>query len=132
MIFRMNSNSDLLLAMANPSTSGEAWINPTNALLGLILAALVVVAFILNQVVRRLDALARPASTLRTPPVPVTAAEPPAGDFLSPELMVIISAACHVALGRSARVVAITDGGELKQVWSLEGRRQIFASHQTR
>ena len=49
-----------------------------------------------------------------------------------PHILAAIAAACHVQLGANARIVSITSGSDTKQVWSLEGRRQIFASHQVR
>jgi hypothetical protein len=48
----------------------------------------------------------------------------------------IIAAAVATSLGRKARVVAVqpaTPSVEmLMQQWSLEGRRQIYTSHQIR
>jgi hypothetical protein len=51
---------------------------------------------------------------------------------LPTEIQAVLAAAVHITLGESARVVAITEGAESTHVWSLEGRRQIFASHQIR
>jgi len=117
-------------------------ISLTDALLLLAVAALVVVTYQLHNVVRRLSAL---EARWRATPVPVQAAaasarsdslpgEPPAAEIgaPAPEIRAALAAAVYAMLGRSARIVAITDGAETSQVWSLEGRRQIFASHQVR
>ncbi len=117
-------------------------ISFTDALLLLAVAALVVVTYQLHNVVRRLTAL---EARLRASPAPVQAAAVSArsdsmpGESLpvetgapSPEIRAALAAAVYAMLGRSARIVAVTDGAETSQVWSLEGRRQIFASHQIR
>jgi hypothetical protein len=64
-------------------------------------------------------------------------ASPPSVVQLSPgplalQLVVVIAVACEEMLEGPVQIVAITDGSQQKQVWSLEGRRQIFASHQVR
>ena len=51
---------------------------------------------------------------------------------LPPEQIAAIVAACEVVLECPARVVAISSVTDGQQVWSLEGRRQIFASHKIR
>ena len=131
----MNPNLEILLTVARTATPGAAPISLTDALLLLFLGGLLVAAWQLHRVVQRLDALERRLTSARTRPEPMTpppAPGQPAGETVSPELVAALMAACHVALGRPARIVSITDEAELKRVWSLEGRRQIFASHQVR
>lgn len=54
----------------------------------------------------------------------------------SPETLAIIAACVVTAFGRNARITQIRTGGPsvetLMQQWSLEGRRQIYSSHQIR
>lgn len=122
---------------ATAATAAPA-ISLTDALLLLVFAGLLLVAYHLHRIGRQLAALAvQPAASVERPaprvapvalaPVPVGAGEGP-----PPEIQAAIAAAVYVLLGESARVVAITEGAETSQVWSLEGRRQIFASHRVR
>jgi hypothetical protein len=53
-------------------------------------------------------------------------------DAAPSETLAAVVAAVYAAVGVRARIVSIATGAEAKQVWSLEGRRQIFASHQVR
>lgn len=67
-------------------------------------------------------------------PMPV----PAASDDISPETVVLVAAAVHLALGGAAhRIVSITPqqsahGLHPHAHWAMEGRRQIFASHRPR
>jgi len=47
------------------------------------------------------------------------------------EIVAVIAAAVHVTLGDRHRIVAVERLNETN-VWSLEGRRQVFQSHQVR
>jgi hypothetical protein len=82
-------------------------------------------------------------STAKAAPIPVVPAvtAPPAaraatGSELSTEqVTVLIAASVAAVLGRGARVVSVkpaTSVEMLMQQWSLEGRRQIYSSHQFR
>ena len=57
-------------------------------------------------------------------------------DAPSPETLAIIAACIAVSLGDRARIVSIRPKGfsieMLMPPWSLEGRRQIYSSHQFR
>lgn len=122
------------------AVTGPSLITFTEALLLLAVAALLVATFQLRQVARRLSVLeerlgaaplpppsaSQPAARGATPPLTVVEPHPPT------EIQAVLAAAVHMTLGESARVVAITEGVESTHVWSLEGRRQIFASHQIR
>jgi hypothetical protein len=54
----------------------------------------------------------------------------------SDETLAIIAACVAVSFGNRARITSIRTGGPsvemLMQQWSLEGRRQIYSSHQVR
>jgi hypothetical protein len=120
-----------ILAAATPSLE----ISLTDALLLLVVVGLFAATYQLNKLFRRIEALeerlasapARPAHAVAVPPAAV-----PVGNALPSELPALIAAAAYVALGRPVRIVSIAEGPESKHVWSLEGRRQIFASHQRR
>jgi hypothetical protein len=62
----------------------------------------------------------------------------PAADASVPsnEVLAIIAASVAAHLGSQARITSIRTGGPsveaLMQQWSLEGRRQIYSSHQVR
>ena len=128
-------NPERLLALADPAVPGVAAISLTDALLVLALAGLLVAAYQLNRVLQRLDGIERQLKSGRAQPAPVVAAALPeraCEDALPSEVLAAIVAACHVQVGGQFRIVSIADATDLKQVWSLEGRRQIFASHRPR
>lgn len=72
------------------------------------------------------------AGPARRPEAGVAPVPAPAGHGISEELLVVISAAVVAAYGHSARVVSVGDDSGTIRPWSLEGRRQIFASHAVR
>lgn len=87
------------------------------------------------------------AATHPTPVVakPEKAIEPPrteaksAVDPLPPEILAIIAAAVRVTFGAGVRIAQIVPAKPtppsvemLMQQWSMEGRRQIYSSHQIR
>lgn len=51
---------------------------------------------------------------------------------LSTEIAVVIAAAVAATYGRAARIVSVQEVPGSVRPWSLEGRRQIFASHSVR
>jgi hypothetical protein len=70
--------------------------------------------------------------------VPVPPPAPPAEE-ISPTVLAIIAAAVEVTVGPRARIAGVvaapapTPSVEmLMQQWSIEGRRQIYSSHQIR
>ena len=136
----MTTSDPVVFALASPSAAGGAVISLTDALLLLCLAGLLVAIYQLNRLLRQLEGIERRLATggLRqevvgpTGPARSTAPAVAANDGLPPHILAAIAAACHVQLGANARIVSITSGSDTKQVWSLEGRRQIFASHQVR
>lgn len=72
------------------------------------------------------------------PPAEPTAAAPaapPVDQGPPPEVLVVIAAAVATTFGRNARVTAVHFAPPSTAVmpqWSLEGRRQIYSSHQVR
>lgn len=76
------------------------------------------------------------AATHPAPPPPPVAAPVPPETVPSAEIFIVIAAAVAATLGRRARVAAIkpvTPPAEaMIQPWSVEGRRQIYSSHQIR
>lgn len=130
----MNPSDPLLFSVANPAAPGGVVISLTDALLVLCFGGLLLAAYQLNRVLLRLGGIERRLTAGGLPPAPVAPVPPVAlaETGLPPHVLAAIAAACHVQLGANARIVSITDGADIKQVWSLEGRRQIFASHQVR
>jgi hypothetical protein len=56
-----------------------------------------------------------------------------------PDVAVVIAAAVYAALGETARVASVVpqeqltvNVDKLMQMWSLEGRREIYSSHRVR
>jgi hypothetical protein len=72
-----------------------------------------------------------------TPPAPVAAPVPaaavaPVPTGIAPETMAIIAACVALTYGKRARIASIRPADLLLQQWSVEGRRQIYSSHQVR
>jgi hypothetical protein len=122
----------LFCATASPASPAAASLSLTQALLVLCFGGLLVAAYQLNRVVHRLAALERRLAEAPKSPRPASPPPPGAAGQLSPQLVAVIAAACEDVLEGPVQIVAIADGSQQKQVWSLEGRRQIFASHQVR
>lgn len=109
----------------------------------LLVLALVGLAYALRQV----SLLRAEIETLRTPSAPTPAPVPaaakaaaapaaaPAPTPLGPPTpgeLVAIFAAVHSVFGGSARLVAVAPVPSSQVMWSLEGRREVFRSHQIR
>jgi hypothetical protein len=77
---------------------------------------------------------AAPAAPAAPAPVALAApapAAPPVPTGLTPEVLALITAAVHVTLGASARIVSISTGDDA-MVWAAEGRRRIYATRNPR
>jgi hypothetical protein len=120
------------LAEAGQALPGGPWLSLLT--LGIALAALVLSIISL----RRPPAPAPVALAAPPPPAPVAAPVPaaaavapvPAG--IAPETMAIIAACVALTYGKRARIASIRPADLLLQQWSVEGRRQIYSSHQVR
>jgi hypothetical protein len=120
------------LAEAGQALPGGPWLSLLT--LGIALAALVLSIISL----RRPPAAAPVALAAPPPPAPVAAPVPaaaavapvPAG--IAPETMAIIAACVALTYGKRARIASIRPADLLLQQWSVEGRRQIYSSHQVR
>lgn len=126
-------NLPLLLAETHRPLFGSQWL----ALLA-ILAGVAVLMVAVAAVGRWLAATHPDA-----PPKPVAAhpaasapAAPVAPGGPTPETLAIIAACVATTFGGRARITSIRTAGPsveaLMQQWSLEGRRQIYSSHQVR
>jgi hypothetical protein len=125
----------LALAESRAPLFGNQWIA-----LAVILAGVVVLMTTVSWVGRWLAATH--PEPLRTPLAPATAgAAPPAVPvdpaIVPPEILAVIAASIAATLGARARVAAVRPATlpnveMLMQQWSLEGRRQIYSSHQIR
>jgi hypothetical protein len=130
----------LLAVSAEHSPAGAAASRP---LLGLLMVAAIVGILLgankISRVLRGRAALSRAvddgASTAPSPNLP---AAPAADTPLPPELVAVIAAAVDVMFHGRGRLQTIREHPEHSApdpgllVWSMEGRRQIFSSHQPR
>ena len=73
-------------------------------------------------------------------PATVASSLPESASAPTPEILAVIAAAVATVAGSAARIAAVTPGlpvrpsGDMlvQQWWSIEGRRQIYSSHQVR
>lgn len=77
--------------------------------------------------------VAVPAAAPLPAPVPVAAPAPVPEPRPTPGELAAILAAVHALFGKEARIVALTPApGSAQLAWSMEGRREVFRSHQIR
>ena len=124
----MSVPAPLLLAEYHRPLFGNQWL----ALLA-ILAGVAVLMLVVRQIGQWLAAT-HPASAPTAPPV---AHASPAADVPDAVTLAIIAASVAAILGTRARIAAVHSAPPptvemLMQQWSLEGRRQIYSSHQVR
>ena len=126
----MNSFLQIVAVMAEP-TLDHGWPKPI---------AVTVALIVLYKGIRwiRAKVEARPRVTSGAEPI-VPHVSAGSGETISPEIIAIITAAVHVALGVDVRIAKIAStlvvpsSAEVSmQQWSIEGRRQIYSSHQFR
>lgn len=128
-----------LWPLAEIANSGDA-LDVRTVLLVVALAGLAYVARQLSVLRAEIETLRRPAEPAKSsagsaPVAPVRSVAPssaPVGGPPSSGEMVAIVAAIHAVLGRNARLVAVAPVPSSHIVWSLEGRREVFRSHQVR
>ena len=130
------------LSIAAADTAVEPVSIQTAALLFLVVAVIYCVR-VLSSLRARVADLEAARSTAADTPAPLAlapvAAPAPASQptaALSAELLAVIAAAVHVALPlgryRIAGIAPATHAAADHHAWSLEGRRQIFHSHNVR
>lgn len=144
----MTSLSTLLLAETNQPLFGSQWL-ALFAVLGGIAGFVALIAVAGQWLARthpttpaQTDTHAgahAPTPAAAASPVAAPAAAPARVDGLTPEVLAVIAAAVAATVGPRARIAAIvpTQPGTpsiemLMQQWSVEGRRQIYSSHQIR
>lgn len=120
----MSHFTPLILADSSHALFGNQWLALGAVLIGVAIFMAVVAA------VGRWLAATHPDAPAKQP-VAVQAATGP-----SDETLALISACVAVTFGQRARITAVLPAGPsvetLMQQWSLEGRRQIYSSHQVR
>lgn len=125
----MTLHASLFLAQARQPLFGNQWL----ALFAVLVGVALFMALI--AVVGRWLAATHPEGPAR-PVAPATPA--PAPNEIPPAILAIIASAVEVTVGPRARiagVVAVPAAPSvemLMQQWSIEGRRQIYSSHQIR
>ncbi len=125
----MNAHLPLLLAETHRPLFGNQWL-ALLAVLACVAALIAAVALVGRWLAAtHPDQPAKPLSALPSAAVPA-----PSGT--SPETLALIAACVTVTFGHRARIASIRTAGPsvevLMQQWSLEGRRQIYSSHQVR
>lgn len=123
---------NLLLPFFLADSTGTMLANPWLSL-GVFLLGLAAMISVLSGLLRRSSTavVVLPAPTVAAPAPALVAAEELPGETLA-----IIAACVAVCCGKSARITSVSavasTGEMLIQTWSLEGRRQVFSSHQFR
>lgn len=120
----------LPFAAARAPLFGNQWL----ALVAILACTAALMAAV--AAVGRWLAATHPNEPARVPSATTSAATEAVPAITSPETLAIIAACVVATLGRNARITQIRTGGPsvetLMQQWSLEGRRQIYSSHQIR
>ena len=121
----------LLLASVAPETSPES-ISVETALMLLLTGGLFYGLKLIGDINRRLDQVLAPATAPKSAAAPA-APTPPASTATTPEVLAAISAAVHVAVAGKHRIVGVISVAPSDaRTWSVEGRREVFRSHQLR
>lgn len=135
----MNSLLSCSAAVVTGPLFGNTWL----ALLAILVGIAVFIALVAG--VGRWLAATHPAASPAQPGIPAPAAAPVAANTTvqtplpTPEILAIIAAAVRVTFGARARIAEVVPVKPaapsietLMQQWSMEGRRQIYSSHQIR
>jgi hypothetical protein len=112
-------------AVADTETS-SSWLDFKTALLVVVTVALFTVTRKLVSLHRRIEALES------APPFPANTPPNANNGHIPPETVAAISAAVHTTLRGRLRILAIGEPCPKRQAWSVEGRRQVFSSHNVR
>lgn len=123
-----------ILGVAGEAGAAAAEAQP--AVIDLQTVLLLVIATVLILIFRTLadvrSRLERVETVLSAPARPSPAPPATENEEQIPEhIVAVIAASVLATLGRGHRVVAVQPAPD-GQVWSLEGRRQVFQSHQIR
>lgn len=98
-----------------------------------LLLVLIVVTLALIIVTRKLLGLHRRVVALETtPPFPLNQPPTKTNHQIPPETVAAITAAVHTTLRANLRILSIGEPCPKRQAWSVEGRRQVFSSHNVR
>ncbi len=126
-----------LLAEAGLTSPGGPWLSLASLLIAIAALVLSIISLRRPPAAAPVAAPGPVAIAAPPPPAPVAAPIPaaavapvPAG--IAPETMAIIAACVALTYGRRARIASIRPADLLLQQWSVEGRRQIYSSHQVR
>ncbi len=65
-------------------------------------------------------------------PVSAPTARPAPAGQPTPEILAVIAAAVHTAIGGSSRIISISTDDDDAQAWAVEGRRAIYATRKVR
>ncbi len=120
------------LASAAPAAGEGSAISVPTAILILVVGGLLFCIKGLLDLQRRVAELeSAPPPPAAPGRAPVETAPPAAApvEAIPPEIMAVIATAAHVALKGRVRLVAVTPLSADQQIWSIEGRRQVFQSH---
>jgi hypothetical protein len=102
----------------------------------LLLIAFLVVAIVWLLIDARRNLIATYGGAVAPAPQPQTsapvAARPATAGQPSPEILAVIAAAVHTAVGTSSRIVSIATDDDDANVWAVEGRRAIYATRKVR
>lgn len=119
--------SMLFFAVTTPEIASDG-ISVATALMILLGGGLLYCFKAVSDLRRRVDRRDTPA-----PPALKVSPPSPTVDSVTPEIIAVIAASIQVVIGPGYRVLAIApaplSGGDR---WSVEGRREVFHSHQFR
>jgi hypothetical protein len=121
------------LASAAAATSSES-ISVERAWLLLLTAGLFYGLKLIRDLNQRIGSAPTSPSHLSTPALsPIATSSPVTPDVIAPEILAVISAAVHVTLAGQFRVIGVVPiAANEARTWSVEGRREVFRSHQLR
>ena len=117
-----------LLAAAGDKSFSEGLAYQTVGIM-IVIMSLGGISFILSVLGR----FSLPSSAVRSKSAAAPTSTATAGESISPEIRAAIAAAVFATESGAFRIVEIRPAAHVRlQAWSVEGRRQIFYSHQLR
>ena len=116
--------------LAHRPLFGNQWLALLAVLAGVAVFMVAIVAMGRWLAATHPESPPKPTPTKAPAPIAAVPAGPP------PEVLAITAACVSMTYGPRARITSVRPGGPsvemLMQQWSLEGRRQIYSSHQVR